>query len=130
MTVGALLAGLMVALVAGVVSRSTVLHEDASLAAFYLISLALSVLVISLKGSRRSTIRNRGSQFGSATLPTSTLQTLWTLLGEQVIPDEVADRVLNHARPGVGNQHYNHAKMLPSGPRRAGALGCTCRSGA
>jgi zinc/manganese transport system permease protein len=51
MTVGALAAGLMVALVAGLVSRSTVLHEDASLAAFYLISLALGVLVISLKGS-------------------------------------------------------------------------------
>jgi zinc/manganese transport system permease protein len=51
MTVGALVAGLMVALVAGLVSRSTVLHEDASLAAFYLISLALGVLVISLKGS-------------------------------------------------------------------------------
>jgi zinc/manganese transport system permease protein len=51
MTVGALAAGLMVALAAGLVSRSTVLHEDASLAAFYLISLALGVLVISLKGS-------------------------------------------------------------------------------
>jgi zinc/manganese transport system permease protein len=51
MTVGALAAGLMVALAAGVGSRSTVLHEDASLAAFYLISLALGVLVISLKGS-------------------------------------------------------------------------------
>ena len=24
-----------------------------------------------------------------------------------------AARVLNHARPGIGNQHYNHAKMLP-----------------
>jgi zinc/manganese transport system permease protein len=51
MTVGALMAGLMVALLAGLVSRSTVLYEDASLAAFYLISLALGVLVISLKGS-------------------------------------------------------------------------------
>lgn len=51
MTVGALIAGLMVALLAGLVSRSTVLQEDASLAAFYLISLALGVLVISLKGS-------------------------------------------------------------------------------
>jgi zinc/manganese transport system permease protein len=51
MTVGALMAGLMVALLAGLVSRSTVLQEDASLAAFYLISLALGVLVISLKGS-------------------------------------------------------------------------------
>jgi zinc/manganese transport system permease protein len=51
MTVGALMAGLMVALLAGLVSRSTALYEDASLAAFYLISLALGVLVISLKGS-------------------------------------------------------------------------------
>jgi zinc/manganese transport system permease protein len=51
MTVGALLAGVMVALLAGLVSRSTVLHEDASLAAFYLISLALGVLLISVRGS-------------------------------------------------------------------------------
>jgi zinc/manganese transport system permease protein len=51
MAVGALIAGLMVALAAGLVSRSTVLHEDASLAAFYLISLALGVLIISLKGT-------------------------------------------------------------------------------
>ena len=32
-------------------ARSTVLYEDASLAAFYQISLALGVLVINLKGS-------------------------------------------------------------------------------
>jgi zinc/manganese transport system permease protein len=51
MTAGALMAGLLVALLAGLVSRSTALYEDASLAAFYLISLALGVLVISLKGS-------------------------------------------------------------------------------
>ena len=40
-------------------------------------------------------------------------RTLRTFLGEQGTPDKVADRVLNRARPGVGNQHYNHAKMLP-----------------
>ena len=40
-------------------------------------------------------------------------RTLRTFLGEEGVPDEAADRVLNHARPGVGNQHYNHAKMLP-----------------
>ena len=33
------------------VARSTVLREDASLAAFYLISLALGVLIVSLRGS-------------------------------------------------------------------------------
>jgi ABC 3 transport family len=51
MTVGGLAAGLLVALAAGAVSRLTVQREDASLAAFYLISLALGVLLVSLKGS-------------------------------------------------------------------------------
>jgi zinc/manganese transport system permease protein len=51
MTLGGLLAGLLVALAAGAVSRFTVQREDASLAAFYLISLALGVLLVSLKGS-------------------------------------------------------------------------------
>ncbi len=51
MTVGGIIAGLAVALSAGLVARSTVLREDASLAAFYLISLALGVLIVSAKGS-------------------------------------------------------------------------------
>lgn len=51
MTFGGLLAGVIVALAAGAVSRLTVQREDASLAAFYLISLALGVLLVSLKGS-------------------------------------------------------------------------------
>ena len=58
--------------------------------------------------------RNRKAAFGVPDMRTHDLRrTLRTFLGEQGIPDEVADRVLNHARPGVGNQHYNHAKMLP-----------------
>src|SRR5919106_147425 len=40
-----------VALAAGLVARSTVLREDASLAAFYLVSLALGVLIVSVRGS-------------------------------------------------------------------------------
>ena len=52
MTLGGLLAGLTVALLAGAVARGNVLGEDASLAAFYLISLALGVLLISLRGSQ------------------------------------------------------------------------------
>jgi zinc/manganese transport system permease protein len=40
-----------VALAAGLVARATILREDASLAAFYLVSLALGVLIISIKGS-------------------------------------------------------------------------------
>jgi zinc/manganese transport system permease protein len=51
MTIGGFIAGLVVALLAGLVSRFTVQREDTSLAAFYLISLALGVLLISLKGS-------------------------------------------------------------------------------
>jgi zinc/manganese transport system permease protein len=51
MTFGGLVAGLAVALASGAVSRATVQKEDASLAAFYLISLALGVLLVSLKGS-------------------------------------------------------------------------------
>lgn len=51
MTLGGLIAGLLVAVFAGAVSRLTIQREDASLAAFYLISLALGVLLVSLKGS-------------------------------------------------------------------------------
>ena len=52
MTLGGLAAGLTVALLAGLVTRSTMLKEDASLAAFYLISLAGGVLLVSLRGSQ------------------------------------------------------------------------------
>jgi zinc/manganese transport system permease protein len=52
MTLGGLVAGLAVALMAGLVTRSTVIKEDASLAAFYLISLAGGVLLVSLRGSQ------------------------------------------------------------------------------
>ncbi len=51
MTLGGLAAGFAVALAAGAVARLTVLKEDASLAAFYLISLALGVTLVSLRGS-------------------------------------------------------------------------------
>ncbi len=51
MTLGGLVAGFAVALLAGLVARVTVLKEDASLAAFYLLSLALGVTIVSLKGS-------------------------------------------------------------------------------
>lgn len=51
MTIGGFVAGLVVALLAGLVSHATLQREDTSLAAFYLISLALGVLLVSLKGS-------------------------------------------------------------------------------
>jgi len=51
MTIGGLIAGIVVALASGLVARVTALREDASLAAFYLISLALGVLIVSTRGS-------------------------------------------------------------------------------
>ncbi len=51
MTAGGLIAGFVVALASGAVARFTALREDASLAAFYLISLALGVTIVSLRGS-------------------------------------------------------------------------------
>ena len=52
MTLGGLVAGLAVAGLAGMVSRATVQHEDASLASFHLLALALGVVIVSLSGSR------------------------------------------------------------------------------
>ena len=51
MTIGGLIAGMAVALLSGFVTRITALREDASLAAFYLISLAVGVLIVSTRGS-------------------------------------------------------------------------------
>ncbi|WP_292188546.1 metal ABC transporter permease, partial [Mesorhizobium sp.] len=51
MTIGGLIAGVIVALGAGAVSRFTIQREDASMAAFYLISLAIGVLMVSIRGS-------------------------------------------------------------------------------
>jgi len=51
MTTGGLIAGFAVAILAGLVARTTGLKEDASLATFYLASLALGVSIVSIRGS-------------------------------------------------------------------------------
>jgi zinc/manganese transport system permease protein len=51
LTVGGLAAGLLVALLAGFVARTTMLKEDAALAAFFLVSLAVGVTIVSIRGS-------------------------------------------------------------------------------
>jgi zinc/manganese transport system permease protein len=51
MTAGGLIAGFIVALLTGLVARTTELKEDAALATFYLLSLALGVAIISVKGT-------------------------------------------------------------------------------
>jgi zinc/manganese transport system permease protein len=52
MALGGVLAGMLVAAVAGAISRSTALKEDASLAAVYLVALALGVTLISHHGTQ------------------------------------------------------------------------------
>ncbi len=56
MALGGLITGLLVAFLAGLVSRLTPLREDASFAAFYLVSLGLGVLLVSLRGSNMDLI--------------------------------------------------------------------------
>jgi zinc/manganese transport system permease protein len=51
MATGGLIAGLAVALLAGGVARATEMKEDASLAAMFLLSLALGVAIVSLRGN-------------------------------------------------------------------------------
>ncbi len=51
MSLGGFLAGLLVALASGLVSRFTPLKEDASFASFFMISLAIGVLLVSTHGS-------------------------------------------------------------------------------
>lgn len=51
MSFGGFVAGVVVALLVGLATRSTTLKEDANLAAFYLMALSLGVVLIALKGS-------------------------------------------------------------------------------
>lgn len=57
MTLGGFAAGLIVAVAAAAAARATILREDATLAAFYLISLALGVTIVSLRGSSVDLLR-------------------------------------------------------------------------
>jgi zinc/manganese transport system permease protein len=50
MTIGGLIAGVLVAFLSGLTARKTNTNEDSTLAAYYLCSLALGVLIISMKG--------------------------------------------------------------------------------
>lgn len=52
MVTGGVLAGMLVAAIAGLISRTTTLKEDASLAAIYLVALALGVTIISSHGTQ------------------------------------------------------------------------------
>jgi len=62
-SIGGFIAGLVVALLAGIISRKTILEEDATFAGFFLISLALGILILS---SGRNSIDLMHLLFGSA----------------------------------------------------------------
>ncbi|MEJ2117977.1 MAG: metal ABC transporter permease [Alphaproteobacteria bacterium] len=51
MTFGGLIAGLLIAMIAGAISRYTPLKEDASFTGIYIIALALGVMMITARGS-------------------------------------------------------------------------------
>lgn len=50
MGLGGMLSALLVALLAGLASRRTILYEEASMAGFYLLSMALGVILVSTRG--------------------------------------------------------------------------------
>lgn len=74
MTIGGLLAGGLVVILSGFVARLTASGEDSSLAAFYLISMALGVMIISVHGSNVDLLH---ILFGSALALND--QALWLL---------------------------------------------------
>jgi zinc/manganese transport system permease protein len=57
MAIGGVLAGMTVAAIAGLVTRFTLLKEDASLTATYLVALALGVTLITVNGSQLDLLR-------------------------------------------------------------------------
>jgi integrase len=65
---------------------------------------------IRAKSAMRAVLRLRGG-VGLTNIGTHDLRrTLATGLGDLGIPDEVIERVLNHAPRTVTGRHYNHAK--------------------
>jgi len=79
MTVGGVVAGLAVAIGSGLVARNTLIREDTSLAAFYLISLSLGVLIVSVRGNSVDLLH---VLFGSVlALDGAALALLWGITG-------------------------------------------------
>lgn len=79
MTVGGVIAGLAVAVGSGLVARNTLIREDTSLAAFYLLSLALGVLIVSVRGNSVDLLH---VLFGTVlALDGAALALLWSISG-------------------------------------------------
>lgn len=78
MGIGGVIAGILIALLAFLVSRYTKLNEDASFAAFYLISLSVGVVIISKIGSQVDLLH---ILFGSVlTIDNNMLVFLWAIM--------------------------------------------------
>jgi zinc/manganese transport system permease protein len=83
MTVGGIVAGLAVAIGSGLVARHTLIREDTSLAAFYLISLSLGVLIVSVRGNSVDLLH---VLFGSVlALDAAALALLWSITGVTLV---------------------------------------------
>ena len=79
MTVGGIVAGLAVAIGSGLVARNTLIREDTSLAAFYLLSLSLGVLIVSVRGNNVDLLH---VLFGTVlALDDAALALLWGIAG-------------------------------------------------
>ncbi|MCC6736579.1 MAG: metal ABC transporter permease [Bauldia sp.] len=114
MTFGGLVAGMAVALGAAAVSRRTTQREDASLAAFTLISLAAGVMLVSLRGSNLDLLH---FLFGSvlalpddalillAAIATVSLLT-FAFLFRLLVADALDPAFLRRVAKGSGVVHY------------------------
>jgi zinc/manganese transport system permease protein len=113
MSIGGFVVGLAIVLLAGLVTRTTVLREDASFAGFYVISLAAGVLIVSMHGSSVDLMH---LLFGSvlavddaalvlvASIATVTLLTLALIYRPLVI--ELFDPGFLRSVGGRGSLHY------------------------
>ena len=95
MSLGGFVAGFAVALAAGLIARTTILREDASLAALYLVSLALGVLIVSVRGSN--------------------IDLLHVLFGTVLALDDAAIRIsaVSSSASTVPNSTCNRSMLLP-----------------
>ena len=119
MSVGGFLTGFAIVLAAGLVTRATMLREDASFAGMYVISLAIGVLIVSMSGN---SIDLMHLLFGSvlavddaaliliAAIASVTLLTLAAVYRPLVM--ELFDPVFLKAARGRGSLYYNLFLLL------------------
>lgn len=94
MTIGGIIAGLLVAIAAGIITRVTNLKEDSSFTAAYLTSIALGVAIISMKGGDEELIHilfgdilkiGNDSLFFAASIASLSLLTMATIYRPLII---------------------------------------------